>query len=123
MTTVDLSPDLLVVFEAAVKHHKGKKYPLKKRLRLIGLYKQAREGPCTTKKPPMYQVNALNKWEAWKACEDLSIDQAMQEYITLLQQVDSTFDVDKVKIKSPQEREAAIELEYFLSLLSFSIFF
>lgn len=111
MESFEISPDILVLFEAAVEHVKIRTYPQKQKLKLYGLYKQAREGKCNRKKPPVYQPAALNKYEAWKAVEHLTIDQAMRDYVNFLKQVDKSFDVEKLMINSPEEREATIELK------------
>jgi acyl-CoA-binding protein len=51
--------------------------------RLYGLYSHIKKGPCVEKAP--FIINALkySKWKAYKACTDLSKEQAMLEYVQL----------------------------------------
>jgi acyl-CoA-binding protein len=57
-------------------------------LELYGLYKQATCGPCNTAQPSWFNVTAKRKWEAWKNLGDLSRDDAMDKYVTVLTTLD-----------------------------------
>jgi len=51
------------------------------KLKLYGLYKQAKEGDNTTSQPWSVQWETKAKWEAWEKCKGKSKDTAMTEYI------------------------------------------
>lgn len=50
-------------------------------LKFYALYKQATVGPCNVSKPNWYQMQARQKWEAWKSLNDMSCDDAMNNYV------------------------------------------
>lgn len=50
-------------------------------LKFYALYKQATVGPCNISKPSWYQMQARQKWEAWKSLNDMTTDNAMHNYI------------------------------------------
>lgn len=54
---------------------------------LYGLYKQATVGPVTTSRPGMFSMKERAKWDAWKAVETKSTDEAMSDYITKVKQL------------------------------------
>lgn len=60
-------------------------------LHLYGLYKQATVGPNTTPKPNFWNVSAKQKWEAWAAQGTKSKETAMEEYIGVVTQIDSSW--------------------------------
>ncbi|XP_053975560.1 acyl-CoA-binding domain-containing protein 6-like [Hylaeus volcanicus] len=63
-------------------------------LRFYALYKQATVGPCNIPKPTWYQVQARQKWEAWKNLNDMSHDDAMNNYILELTNISPTWEED-----------------------------
>lgn len=54
-------------------------------LQLYSLYKQAKEGDCSGKRPGMFSVAARAKYDAWKAREGTSSEEAMQAYVDLVE--------------------------------------
>ncbi len=54
-------------------------------LKLYALYKQATEGDNETKKPGMMDMVGRAKWQAWDEIKGMSADDAMQEYIDLVE--------------------------------------
>ncbi|KAD3641575.1 hypothetical protein E3N88_30799 [Mikania micrantha] len=54
---------------------------------LYGLYKQATVGPVNTDRPGMFSMRERAKWDAWKAVEAKSKDEAMNDYITKVKQL------------------------------------
>ncbi|MFN4115887.1 MAG: acyl-CoA-binding protein [Inhella sp.] len=54
-------------------------------LKLYALYKQATEGDNETKKPGMMDMVGRAKWQAWEEIKGMSADDAMQEYIDLVE--------------------------------------
>ena len=54
-------------------------------LRLYGAYKQATEGDNEGNKPGFSDLVARAKWEAWTKLEGTSADEAMQQYIDLVE--------------------------------------
>jgi diazepam-binding inhibitor (GABA receptor modulating acyl-CoA-binding protein) len=79
--------DLKAQFEAAVAASKA----LSERpdngtlLKIYGLYKQATAGDNTDKKPGFSDMVGRAKWEAWNAVKGASSDDAMQQYIDLIE--------------------------------------
>ncbi|CAD5116712.1 DgyrCDS5570 [Dimorphilus gyrociliatus] len=56
-------------------------------LSLYARYKQATFGNCHTPKPAFYEFEAKKKWQAWKALEGMSRQDAMSSYVSLLKEV------------------------------------
>jgi diazepam-binding inhibitor (GABA receptor modulating acyl-CoA-binding protein) len=54
-------------------------------LRIYVLYKQATEGDITAKRPGLTDLVVRAKWDAWKAVEDKSSNEAMQAYLDLIE--------------------------------------
>ncbi|KAK5787120.1 Acyl-CoA-binding [Gossypium arboreum] len=57
------------------------------KLILYGLYKQATVGPVNTSRPGMFNMKEKYKWDAWKAVEGKSKEEAMNDYITKVKQL------------------------------------
>lgn len=57
------------------------------RLQFYGLYKQATEGPNTSKKPAFYDLVGKAKWEAWSKVSELPKEEAMDRYVQIFIQV------------------------------------
>jgi diazepam-binding inhibitor (GABA receptor modulator, acyl-CoA-binding protein) len=53
-------------------------------LNLYGLFKQATEGDATGERPGGFDFKAIAKFDAWKSLSGKSREQAMNEYITLV---------------------------------------
>lgn len=74
-------------FEAAVAESKN----LSERpdnatlLKIYALYKQATAGDNTEKKPGFADMVGRAKWDAWNKCQGTSADDAMQQYIDLIE--------------------------------------
>ncbi|NVO05964.1 MAG: acyl-CoA-binding protein [Rhodoferax sp.] len=74
-------------FEAAVANSKS----LSERpdnstlLKIYGLYKQATAGDNTEKKPGFSDMVGRAKWEAWNGFKGTAAEQAMQQYIDLIE--------------------------------------
>ena len=54
-------------------------------LRLYALYKQASEGDAEGPRPGAMDFVARAKWDAWAALAGMTSEQAMHEYITLVE--------------------------------------
>ncbi|KAK7407054.1 hypothetical protein VNO78_08694 [Psophocarpus tetragonolobus] len=54
---------------------------------IYGLYKQATVGPINTSRPGMFNMKDRAKWDAWKAVEGKSKEEAMNDYITKVKQM------------------------------------
>ncbi|XP_043259301.1 acyl-CoA-binding domain-containing protein 6-like [Colletes gigas] len=74
-------------------------------LRFYALYKQATVGSCNIPKPNWYQVQARQKWEAWKNLNDMSHNVAMNNYIQELTNINPNWEED---IKSESHSWVAI---------------
>ncbi|VAI69059.1 unnamed protein product [Triticum turgidum subsp. durum] len=58
------------------------------KLCLYGLYKQATVGPVNTARPGgLFDMAGKAKWDAWKAVEAKSKEEAMADYITKVKQL------------------------------------
>ena len=53
-------------------------------LELYSLYKQATMGDATGKRPGAFEFKGRAKWDAWKAREGLSCEEAMRQYVELV---------------------------------------
>ena len=79
--------DLKTAFEAAVANSKN----LSERpdngtlLKFYALYKQATAGDNTEKKPGFADMVGRAKWDAWNGFKGTSNDDAMQQYIDLIE--------------------------------------
>lgn len=56
-------------------------------LNLYGLFKQATEGDATGERPGGFDFKAIAKFDAWEELKGKSKEQAMQEYISLVDQL------------------------------------
>lgn len=54
-------------------------------LKIYALYKQATEGDNEGDKPGFTDIVARAKWDAWNKLEGSSADEAMQQYIDLIE--------------------------------------
>merc|ERR1711907_334817 len=59
----------------------GKKSNNDEKLRAYGLYKQATVGDVNIDRPGMFSFEAKSKWDAWKACEGKSTEDAQAAYL------------------------------------------
>ena len=79
--------DLNATFEAAVANSKN----LSERpdnatlLKIYALYKQATAGDNAEKKPSFTDMVGRAKWDAWNGLKGTSTDDAMQDYIDLIE--------------------------------------
>lgn len=79
--------DLKTAFEAAVANSKN----LSERpdngtlLKIYALYKQATAGDNAEKKPGFADMVGRAKWDAWNGFKGTSNDDAMQQYIDLIE--------------------------------------
>jgi acyl-CoA-binding protein len=53
-------------------------------LELYALYKQATEGDVSGERPGGFEFKAIAKFDAWEELKGRTKEQAMQEYITLV---------------------------------------
>ena len=80
-------PDLKADFDAAVANSKN----LSERpdnatlLKIYGLYKQATIGDNTEKKPGFGDMVGRAKWDAWNANKGTSSEDAMRQYVDLIE--------------------------------------
>ena len=56
-------------------------------LKIYALYKQGSTGDNTEKKPGFSEMVARAKWEAWNNLKGTSQDDAMQQYIDLIEEL------------------------------------
>ncbi|MES2024093.1 MAG: acyl-CoA-binding protein [Pseudomonadota bacterium] len=54
-------------------------------LKIYGLYKQASGGDATGEQPAMTDFVARAKWDAWNNLKGISKEDAMQQYIDLVE--------------------------------------
>lgn len=58
-------------------------------LKLYALYKQASNGDAAGERPGMTDFVARAKWDAWDALKGIGKDDAMQQYIDLVESLKS----------------------------------
>jgi diazepam-binding inhibitor (GABA receptor modulating acyl-CoA-binding protein) len=79
--------DLQAKFDSAVANSKN----LSERpdnatmLKIYALYKQATQGDNADKKPGFSDMVGRAKWDAWNGCKGTSKDDAMQQYVDLIE--------------------------------------
>lgn len=78
--------DLNARFETAVANSKklAERPDNATLLKIYGLYKQATAGDNTEKKPGFSDMVGRAKWDAWNSAKGASSDEAMQQYIDLI---------------------------------------
>ena len=79
--------DLQADFDAAVANSKklAQRPDNTTLLKIYGLYKQATTGDVTEKKPGFGDMVGRAKWDAWNGLKGKSNDEAMQEYVDLVE--------------------------------------
>lgn len=79
--------DLQSRFEAAVAASKelSERPDNMTLLKIYALYKQASQGAPTDPRPGFSDMVGRAKWDAWNALKDKSQDEAMQDYIDLIE--------------------------------------
>jgi acyl-CoA-binding protein len=79
--------DLQAKFESAVANSKklSERPDNATLLKIYGLYKQATLGDNTEKKPGFSDMVARAKWDAWNGIKGTSKEDAMQQYIDLIE--------------------------------------
>ena len=79
--------DLKSRFEAAVAASKelSERPDNMTLLKIYALYKQASEGAPTSARPGFSDMVGRAKWDAWNTLKDKSQDEAMQDYIDLIE--------------------------------------
>ena len=79
--------DLKSMFDAAVAQSKTlpEKPDNMTLLQLYALYKQASGGDADGKRPGFSDMVGRAKWDAWNALKGKSADEAMQEYVDLVE--------------------------------------
>ena len=60
-------------------------------LSLYKYYKQATIGKCNTSKPWMIDITNYTKWTAWNSLGDLSKEEAMTNYINMVNTLTSKY--------------------------------
>ncbi|MGY8903687.1 MAG: acyl-CoA-binding protein [Burkholderiales bacterium] len=79
--------DLKAAFETAVANSKNlsERPDNQTMLKLYALYKQASTGDNADKKPGFTDMVGRAKWDAWNGFKGTSTDDAMQQYIDLVE--------------------------------------
>jgi len=79
--------DLKALFDATVANSKtlSERPDNATLLKIYALYKQATAGDNEDAKPGFADIVARAKWDAWKKLEGTSGDEAMQQYIDLIE--------------------------------------
>lgn len=77
-------------FEAAViRSKKLPNQPNDVLLNIYSLFKQSTEGDINIEKPAMFDFVGAAKYNAWEALKGTSKDEAMQQYIRLIDSLES----------------------------------
>ena len=79
--------DLKSKFEQAVKDSKGlpEKPDNMTLLKIYALYKQASSGDVEGKRPGFTDMVGRAKWDAWNEIKGLGKDDAMKQYVSLIE--------------------------------------
>lgn len=79
--------DLKTLFETAVANSKklAERPDNATLLKMYGLYKQATVGDNAEKKPGFGDMVGRAKWDAWNGFKGTSSDDAMQQYVDLVE--------------------------------------
>jgi acyl-CoA-binding protein len=79
--------DLQAKFESAVANSKklSERPDNATLLKIYGLYKQATVGDNAEKKPGFSDMVGRAKWDAWNGMKGTSKDDAMQQYVDLIE--------------------------------------
>ena len=82
--------DLKAQFEQAVKDSKSldEKPDNMTLLKIYALYKQASAGDVDGKRPGFTDMVGRAKWDAWNGLKGKSADEAMQEYVSLIEDLE-----------------------------------
>lgn len=67
------------------------------KLKLYGFFKQAKEGPCTSTKPGIFDITGKAKWDAWKKLGAMSSLEAMGQYVKLVTNLSPDWGVGGMK--------------------------
>jgi acyl-CoA-binding protein len=57
-------------------------------LKIYALYKQATDGDVDGKRPGFTDMVGRAKWDAWNGLKGKSADEAMQEYVSLIEDLE-----------------------------------
>ncbi|XP_030609558.1 acyl-CoA-binding protein-like isoform X2 [Archocentrus centrarchus] len=60
---------------------------------LYGLYKQATVGDINTERPGFFDFTGKAKWDAWDARKGLSKEEAMAEYVALVEELKKKYGI------------------------------
>ena len=84
---IDVMADLKKQFEQAVADSKNlpEKPDNMTLLKIYALYKQASSGDADGKRPGFSDMVGRAKWDAWSLAKGKSSDEAMQEYVDLIE--------------------------------------
>ncbi|XP_071949075.1 acyl-CoA-binding domain-containing protein 6-like [Antedon mediterranea] len=96
--------DLKETFEQAAEHVKTLVRSIEdaQLLKLYGRYKQATVGKCNTPKPHMFDFQGKAKWNAWSQLGNMSPEEAMTEYISLMDSLDESWRSKVIEENSEQ---------------------
>lgn len=106
----DVTPRLEAVFEAAVEHVNKNKYPKNHTLRFYGLYMYITAGKLSEKQSMKMRKRNKAMHDAWKACEDLTLKQAVEDYIKLASEVTPKFKLEEFVELNDEEAKAVADL-------------
>jgi acyl-CoA-binding protein len=60
-------------------------------LQLYALYKQSTDGDVSGERPGGFDFKAIAKYDAWSALKGKPREQAMQEYVDLIKQLEAVY--------------------------------
>ncbi|KAM6978600.1 acyl-CoA-binding protein [Tautogolabrus adspersus] len=87
--------DLKAKFDAAAEEVKKltAKPADEEMLQVYSLFKQSTVGDVNTARPGMFDFTGKAKWDAWEKQKGKSQDDAMNEYITLVEQLKEKYGI------------------------------
>ena len=99
---------VISIFDEAAQYLSGNsriKLSTEQKLAFYGLFKQATMGPCNLPKPGLLEMVEKAKWSAWKKLGRMKKEEAIAEYVRLLDTVAPQWKVELGDLEEEEEKE------------------
>lgn len=81
-------------------------------LYLYARFKQVTVGKCSTARPSFFDFQAKKKWDAWNALGDMTKEDAQEQYINKISEVDpdwnEQYDSDSAETQTPSKSKCSV---------------
>jgi len=90
------------------------------KLEFYGLFKQSTIGPCESKQPSTFDLQARYKWQAWKSLGNLDKDTAKKNYVEKLLNITKKMPVsdDRNLLIKELEGKQEADIELYVDMIS-----